>query len=61
MLNNTVSVLLSASGLSELGGEAGAKIFMAVTAVVAVLCVVLVELTRPAPRAEVTGQPYGTT
>jgi membrane protease YdiL (CAAX protease family) len=49
MINNTLSVLGSASGLGEPGDSTGAGWMLGISAAVAVVCVIIVELKRPAP------------
>jgi membrane protease YdiL (CAAX protease family) len=60
-VNNTISVLVSASGLSQAADVSGAKILIPVTAGVAVVCILLVERKRPVPRAAAIEETHGTT
>ena len=61
MINNTVSVFLSAWGLDGPEKPLHIWITVAVMAAVAVVCVILVELKRPAPQAALVEGTHGTT
>jgi membrane protease YdiL (CAAX protease family) len=61
MINNTVSVLLSASALAGPEQPRATLILAAAMAALAVVCVIVVDLKRPAARAQMVEGTHGTT